>query len=183
MIFRAGMKLDKYLTISCAVIIICLLILGIIAGVKSLFEPEQKETINSFIGSYADVDIEEFWGNGVRHIRVRNNGEDEAYVRCAPIFTVRDSEGNVREAILHDDEVMNINYDDWVRIGSYYYCRMPVSGGKYTPFLIEGCKSQTDEGYTIELKILVSAIDSSDPATVTAHWGIEVNSDGTIGEV
>ncbi len=183
MVFKFGMKIDKYLTMSCAAIIICLLLLGMIAGIKTLFKDEEKETVNTFVGSYVKVETEEFWGGGVRHIRVKNNGNIEAYVRCTPIFTVRDEKGNVCDAILVEDEVLDINYDAWVRIGSYYYCRKPVAGGKYTPFVVEGCKSETDEGYAIDLKLLVSAIDSSDPATVFAQWGISVNSDGTIGEV
>lgn len=182
MIYRQGMKLDKYLTISCVGIVIALIVLGAIVGIKSLFTPENKQQVNTFVASYIEVETEEFWGEGIRHIRVRNISDIDAYVRCTPIFTVRDSDGNICDAILRDDDIMNINYDAWVRIGSYYYCRKPVPAGKYSPFFIEGVKEKTDEGNTIELKILVSAIDSTDPATVTAHWGIEINSDTTIGE-
>ncbi len=182
MIYKFGMKIDKYLTLSCAAIILCLMLLGVIVGIKTLFKEEAKESVNTFVGSYVRVETEEFWGGGERHIRVKNNGNIEAYVRCTPIFTVRDNSGNVRDAILVEEEVLKINYDSWVRIGSYYYCRMPVAGGKYTPFVVESCKSETDEGYRIDLKMLVSAIDSSDPATVQAQWGISVNPDGTIGD-
>jgi len=183
MIYRPGMKLDKYLAVSCVGIVAALILLGAIVGIKSLFSPEKKQSVNTFVGSYIEVETEEFWGDGIRHIRVRNISDIEAYVRCTPIFTVRDDAGNICDAILQDDDIMNINYDDWVRIGSYYYCRMPVAAGKYSPFFIEGVREKTEDGNTIELKILVSAIDSTDPATVMAQWGIRVNADTTIGEL
>ena len=127
------------------------------------------------------VETEEFWGGGERHVRVKNNSAIEAYVRCTPLFTVRDQYGNVCDAVIVENEILDVNYEDWVRIGSYYYCKKPVGGGKYTPFLIEGCKKTTEDGKRIELEFLVSAIDSSDAETVLGQWGISVNEDGTIG--
>lgn len=181
MLFKVGMKFDKYLTLSFAAITVCLIILGVISGIKTVFRESQSEAVNTFIGSYVKVETEEFWGGGERHVRIRNNSSTEAYVRCTPIFTVRDADGNVCDAVIVEEEVLNVNYRDWVRIGSYYYCKKPVGGGKYTPFLIEGCKSTTDDGKSIELKFLVSAIDSSDAGTVLMQWGIAPNDDGTIG--
>ena len=167
--------------LGCTAIAICLIVLGVISGIKTIFSEKEPDSVNTFIGSYVKVETEEFWGNGIRHIRIKNNSNTEAYVRCTPIFTVRDKSGNVCDAILIEDEILNINYRDWVKIGSYYYCKKAVGGGKYTPFVIEGCKQTTVDGNTIELKLLVSAIDSSDYDTVLRQWGIEINNDGTIG--
>lgn len=181
MLYKSGMKIDRYLMLGCTAIALCLIVLGLISGIKSIFSKEESNAVNTFIGSYVKVETEEFWGDGVRHIRIKNNSNTEAYVRCTPIFTVRDKSGNVCDAILVEEEILNINYRDWIKIGSYYYCRKAVGAGKYTPFVIEGCKQSTDEGNRIELKMLVSAIDSSDSDTVLRQWGIYVNGDGTIG--
>ena len=181
MLYKTGIKLDRYLMLGCTAIAICLIVLGVISGIKTIFSEKEPDSVNTFIGSYVKVETEEFWGNGIRHIRIKNNSNTEAYVRCTPIFTVRDKSGNVCDAILIEDEILNINYRDWVKIGSYYYCKKAVGGGKYTPFVIEGCKQTTVDGNTIELKLLVSAIDSSDFDTVLRQWGIEINHDGTIG--
>ena len=181
MLYKAGIKIDRYLMLGCTAIVLCLIALGIISGIKSIFSEKEPVAVSTFIASYVKVETEEFWGNGIRHIRIKNNSNTEAYVRCTPIFTVRDKSGNVCDAILVEEETLNINYRDWVKIGSYYYCKKAVGGGKYTPFVIEGCKQYTEDGNRIELKLLVSAIDSSDSATVLHQWGIAVNSDGTIG--
>ena len=139
-----------------------------------------SESDGSIIGRRIELKEENFWGDGERHVRIKNMSDHPAYVRVTPYYTVRASDGSVCDAIIRDGEVLALSSADWLMIGQSYYYKYPLAARKYTPFLIEGCSSLDPSGKVLEVRFEISGIDAEDVKTVRDRWKVSVTDEGVI---
>lgn len=149
---------------------------------------------NDFIpGKVASEVLEDFSvesGTSVkRNVRVKNNGNTDAYIRVLLVFTWKDEAGNLfsnkpQTGNDGDDYQINMNLTDWVMqendIGAYLYYKYPVAPGAETTVLIDalrqnpGVTGPENGKYKLSVDILSDAVQADPPEAVAESWGVAV---------
>lgn len=146
---------------------------------------------NDFIpGKVASQVLEDFGlesGNSVkRNVRVKNNGNTDAYIRVLLVFTWKDDAGNifVNKPKEGNGYQLNLNLTDWVMekndVGAYFYYKKPVAPGAETGELIDslrqtpGVTGPENGKYKLSVDILSDAVQADPPEAVAESWGVAV---------
>ena len=121
---------------------------------------------------------------------IKNTGDTAAYIRAAIVVTWKDTAGNIYagkpQAGENKDYTITLNDESWVQ-GSdgFYYHKEPVAADQSSAVLIESCapmEGKTPAGYSLNVEILGSAIQSVPAAAAESSWGVTVAEDGTISK-
>ena len=178
---------DRILRISAISCICAFLTVGGIAGVKAILPSKddgmlvfKSDIDGNAIGRSVKLKEENFWGDGERHMRVRNQSDFPVYVKVTPYFTARDSSGEVCDCIVRDEDYLDLDLESWIKIGGSYYFRMPLEGNRYTPFLIRSCRTLDTYGRTVAVRFEISGIDAQDVKSVRDRWKVSVTDEGVI---
>ncbi|MBO5340796.1 MAG: hypothetical protein J6A62_07350 [Oscillospiraceae bacterium] len=132
---------------------------------------------------------EKFDGVEKREVTIANTGDTQAYIRAAIVVTWKDAAGNIYagkpEEGADKDYTITLNATDWVK-GSdgFYYHKKPIDADQSTAVLVEHCapiEGKTPDGYSLNVEILGSAIQSVPATTVEDSWGVTVT-DGEISK-
>jgi len=151
---------------------------------------------NTFTPTEVTTYVDEYIDNGVKNnVRIQNTGTTEAYIRAAVIVTWQDAQGNVYGKKPVEGEDYNIkwwyedddstNNDSWFK-GSdgFYYHKAPVKSSDedanncFTEVLFTACSPVPDKapnGYSLNVEILGSGIQSKPTSVVTTEWGVTMN--------
>lgn len=146
---------------------------------------------NDFVpGKVASQVLEDFGqesGNSVkRNVRVKNNGNTDAYIRVLLVFTWKDKDGNIFSNKPQEgkDYQINKNLTDWIKqesdAGTYYYYKKPVARDAETDVLIEllrqadGVTGPENGKYKLSVDILADAVQADPPEAVAESWGVAV---------
>lgn len=146
---------------------------------------------NDFVpGKVASQVLEDFGtesGTSVkRNVRVKNNGNTDAYIRVLLVFTWKDDAGNIisNKPQEGNDYQINMDLTDWVMekndAGAYFYYKKPVAPGAETGKLIESLyQIATVTGpengkYKLSVDILADAVQADPPEAVAESWGVAV---------
>ena len=145
---------------------------------------------NTFVPAQVQCEVVETFDHTTKsNVYVSNPGSAEnvtAYIRVALIPTWEDGEGNV---VAQPASLENLNIDlnllDWLKIGSYYYCKTAIAPGENTPELIKTATVKTANDYRMNLHVLAEAVqaegkDSEGSSPVELTWGVTLDSSGTI---
>lgn len=113
---------------------------------------------------------------------IKNTGNVDAYIRVAIIATWTKSDGTVSAQV---PEISFNLKDNWIQAeDGYYYYKFPVQ--KETDILILenlGAGTVTMDGYSLDIKIVTSAVQA-DPITVVADaWQSGVEAVSESGEL
>ncbi len=187
---KKEVRLNGFLRISIISCAAAFLLVGGFTGLKAAFSgPADSGTLifenavgRDSAGRKVELEEENFWGGGERHVRVKNLSAFPAYVRVTPYFTARNGEGEVCDVIARDDEYLDLDLTDWIKIGGSYYYRTPLDARRYTSFLVNACKKTDPDGNTIGVRFELSGIDARDFESVRSKWKVTVSDDGTITE-
>lgn len=121
-----------------------------------------------------------------RNVRVKNNGNTDAYIRVMLVFTWKDDAGNIISNKPKEDNDYWINMDltDWVMekndAGAYFYYKKPVAPGAETGVLINslrqiaGVTGPENGKYKLSVDILADAVQANPPEAVAESWGVAV---------
>ena len=121
-----------------------------------------------------------------RNVRVKNNGNTDAYIRVLLVFTWKDDAGNIVSNKPQEDKdyQINKNLTDWIKqesdAGTYYYYKKPVAPGAETGKLIEllrqadGVIGPENGKYKLSVDILADAVQADPPEAVADSWGVAV---------
>ena len=121
-----------------------------------------------------------------RDVRVKNNGNTDAYIRVLLVFTWKDDAGNIvsNKPQEGNDYQINKNLTDWIMqesdAGTYYYYKKRVAPGAETGVLIEslrqtpGVTGPEDGKYKLSVDILADAVQADPPQAVADSWGVAV---------
>lgn len=168
------------------------LMLGAAVGGTLAWLNDQTEPLtNTFVmGTIVPGVDEEFDEQTKTDVKITNTSESNipVFVRVALIPTWEDNGSPVgEEASLAD---LNITWGttpgedggEWVTDGQYYYYTLPVPAGKSTANLIDQATVKTQNGYRMNLQILVDAIQPTENAVENAWKGVEVTegADGSL---
>lgn len=147
---------------------------------------------NIFNPAYVSCEVtEKFEDNIKSDVKIKNNGNAEAYIRATIAVTWIDDSGNVYAIAPQKDTDYTItlaeNFDkNWlIDSNEFYYCKAPVASDSETPQLINECRvidGKAPDGYHLSIEIIASAIQSVPPNVVTEQWGVTV-ADGNITRV
>lgn len=142
--------------------------------------------VNTFEPSKVPSEVEEkFEGNVKKEVKIKNNGNIDAYIRAAVVFTWQNEKGEVYPETPKAGEDYSIRWtkDDWFE-GSdgFYYYKNKVAPSGTTKVLFTDCKplkAAPAEGYTLHVEIIGSAIQAEPDSAVESAWGVTVT-DGVI---
>lgn len=121
-----------------------------------------------------------------RDVRVKNNGNTDAYIRVLLVFTWKDDAGNIfsNKPQGDNDYQLNLNLTDWIMqesdAGVYFYYKKPVAPGAETGKLIDslrqadGVTGPENGKYKLSVDILADAVQADPPEAVADSWGVAV---------
>lgn len=141
---------------------------------------------NIFQPTEVTCDIEETFKDNVKeNVAVKNTGDVDAYIRVAIVVTWKDKDSNVYAGTpkAEEDYAIDLDEEEWIQKGGYYYYTKPVAAKKSTSVLIKECKpieDRTPDGYGLNVEILAEAIQSKPAKAVQESWNVTVNADGTL---
>lgn len=180
---------QKYIRIIAGVMAAAFALLLCVYGLKTAIsggEPDAEtldynnESDGSIIARSILLKEENFWGDGKRHVRVKNLSDYPAYVKVTPYFTARDGDGRICDCIINDESFLYLDLENWVKIGDSYYYSSPLEARKYTAFLVKDCRDTDANGNTVSVRFELQGIDAEDRRSVTERWRVEISDNGTI---
>lgn len=146
--------------------IILLVCIGV-GATLAYFANSTGPVINTFqsgtVGAEIDEDIS---GNTKNSITVKNTGSVPVYVRVRLVSYFEDGSGNV----LPQDSV-SVSFtsgDNWKKIDSYYYYKLPVGAGDSTGNLL-GSQLAMAENQVIE--VLADTVQATPIDAIKEVWG------------
>lgn len=184
-------KLNKKANKPKLLLISLVLLLTFTVGSTIAFLVDKEEAItNTFTASKVDITVDEDLDGDVKsNVVIQNTGDTEAYIRAMVVITWQDKDGNVFGTAPKKD----VNYtlapgsEKWIKstTDGFYYYTLPVAASTSTENLITMLKPVADttpEGYSLNVEILASAIQSVPTSVITTEWSSGVSGiaeDGT----
>ena len=129
--------------------------------------------------------LEEFDGQTKSDVKIKNTGDISAYIRATFVVMWVAEDGSVLSTapIKDTDYSLAIGSSDWTlgSDGFYYYTR-PVASGESTGVLIESIslKGTAPSGYSLNVHVAATAIQSNPASAVSGAWGVQVISNGSL---
>ena len=153
---------DPFAVASFIICAVSILIAGTVMTVKSLSSEPSAAPDEAIEASavLSDVIEEDFWGDGQRHVRVKNTGDVPVYVKITPSFTAKNASGEICDTIIRDDEVMDINHDCWLKRGGSYYYSIALKPGKYTAFFVSSCRTVDAAGNALDIRFDIDTVSA-----------------------
>ena len=121
------------------------------------------------------------------NVRVKNNGNTDAYIRVLLVFTWKDDKGNIFSNKPQEDKDYQIVMDDltnWIMqksdAGLYFYYKKPVAPEEETSKLIDslrqiaGVTGPENGKYKLSVDVLADAVQADPPEAVKDSWGVAV---------
>jgi len=155
----------------------------------ALLTTQDGPLYNIFNPSEITTEIFENTDNHTKsNVKIQNTGDTEAYIRAAVVITWQDETGNVygQKPVEEADYTIAYAMDHWeLGADGFFYYKKPVAAKGYTGTLIATCsyKANAPEGYSLNVEIIASGIQSKPTHVVTTEWqsGVaSVNDNGTL---
>lgn len=171
------------LILSSLLLAVCLSI-----GTTYAYLLSRSETVtNTFTPGTAVNTIEESFKNDVKKdVKVKNNGNINAFIRATIVITWQNEKGEVYPVLPVEgtDYAITLNPDNgWFENNGIYYCKTEVAPGASTPVLIKECTQEianAPKGYGLNVEILSSSIQSLPRSAVQDAWGIYASANGEL---
>ena len=171
-----------------AVIIVALCIglaMCTVSGVWAYLVSAPDPLENTFVPAKVTCEVEEDFSGGIKsNVKIRNTGDVNAYVRAMVVATYISSDDKVYSQAPVEGVNYAINWSSsnkWKKgsDGFWYYSDY-LQPNAVTVNLIEtATELSTPEGYTLNLQIIATAIQSEPNTAVQDAWGI-TSVNGTI---
>lgn len=162
-----------FLTLVC-----CLTILSAAAtGTLAYYHDSSAPLTNTFFPGRVETQVEEDLDGDVKsNVRLKNTGNTPAYIRAFFLLSWKAEDGSVH---FRDPEGVQLQLGDgWVKaIDGFYYWPAPVPPGGETDPLILTCdpgNSVAPAGFSLNLEVVGSALQSDPPRAVLENWGSAV---------
>ncbi len=154
---------------------------------------ETDPVTNTFTPSkVSSLVVEDFQDNVKSNVKVKNDGDTEAYIRVFVNITWMshdDSQVTINQPAEGTDYTVSYTTDaNWQKgADGYWYYKLPVVAGEQTSVLIDEAKllatATPPEGFFLSVEIVSSAIQSKPTSVVTEQWSSGVSAvaeDGTL---
>lgn len=138
--------------------------------------------VNTFTPTSVPIEIEENLKDSVKeYVKVKNNGNIDAYIRVAVVVTWKDDEGNVSATVpeFSTDYTWDNDDEKWVKhTDGFYYYTKKVGAGDTTEELFKNCKLVVGvtppTGYNLSVEILAQSIQAEPEQAVKYAWGVTI---------
>lgn len=128
---------------------------------------------------------EEFDGLIKRNVRVKNEGNTDAFVRAFAVISWKDRDGDIAPEIPTENLDYSIVWADsgWEKLGDYYYCTTAVAPETMTPVLIEEVQQKAEKtGHDLVVDIVAQTIqangtDSQGKTPVEIAWKVLIENE------
>lgn len=173
---------SKLIIIISLISVVCI---GVGSTVAYLIANSQTEN-NKFIPAYVTCEIDKTTNGAlINNVSVKNTGNIDAYIRAAVIVTwVSDSNGKIlSEAPLNGvDYTISWGGGNWFQgTDDYWYHSTPIQPQTNTAVLLVDTQALTQKkGYTLNFKVVATAIQSNPERVVTDEWGVTLNNGNII---
>ena len=156
----------------CVVLTVCT-----VGGVWAYLTAKTNTLTNTFEPAKVTCSIEETFSNGIKkNVAVRNTGNVDAYIRAYAVATFQSGDGKV----LATAPVEGVDYTvTWTNNGwnkgtdGFWYYSSAVAPNALTPNLIDTATViSTPDGYSLNIQIIATAIQSNPENAVFESWGI-----------
>lgn len=156
-----------------SIIALALIICVAVGGTIAFIVDRTNSVKNTFTPGEVKIDItEKFDGTVKSSIKVKNTGNTPAYIRVN-LVTYMAEDGNPT-ADKAPALSFDLNTNDWVKIGNYYYCKDPVAAGETSPELLANGSSITlVTGQVVD--VLAEGIQSTPSNAVEQAWGVSLD--------
>ena len=169
------------------VLLALVLTVGIASSIAYLAFKTPKIT-NEFSPAYVECLVQEEFANGVKsNVSVQNTGNIPAYIRVAIVVNwVKDQDDNnsnqgniVLNTVpkLGVDYTLEISDQGWQKgkDGYYYYANAVDVNASTSVLIKKATEIQAPEGYSLNIQVLASAIQSEPEKAVENVWNVYVN--------
>lgn len=138
------------------------------------------ETVNEFVPAKVTCEVEESFANGVKEdVVIKNTGNVNAFVRAAVIVNyVSNTDGKIYHVSPKETVDYTIEWgSDWIKASDgFWYYPSDIAPNAATAKLIKTAKSlSAPQGYSLNIQIIATAIQSEPLSAVTDAWGVAVN--------
>lgn len=158
-----------------------------IGGTIAWLTDSTDELVNTFkAGKVTTTVTEELDEDTKKNVAITNTGDIDAYIRAAVVVTWKNSDGKIcgQKPVEGRDYEIVWTMDNWVKgADGFYYFKEPVAPGADTDILFTDCKPKVEapeEGYTLNVEIIGSGIQSDPAEVVETMWGGENNDEVNI---
>ena len=152
-------------------VLVLAILAGAIGGTYAYITVKSNPVVNTFTVADSDVTIvEQVDGSTKKSIKLQNTGDVPEYVRVAVVGYYVDEDGNL---IVPWNESIALA-TGWEKVGDFYYCKVPVGIGEFTPELLQKpieCSSLPDGAVSLVIDVLAQAVQSEPAEAVTEAWG------------
>lgn len=158
-------------------------VLGI-RTVVAFLSTESDSLVNTFVpGEVTTKVMEDFSEDKLikENVSIANTGNVPAYIRAAVVINWVDSEGNVSGEEPQSDRDYRISFHEdsrWFVQDGFYYFTLPVKPEEATALLFSSIEPLMNrEGYTLQVDILGSGIQSMPSEAVEEVWPVTVDAE------
>ena len=158
-------------------------VLGI-RTVVAFLSTESDSLVNAFIPGEVTTEVMEDFSEDrlmKENVRIANTGNVPAYIRAAVVINWVDSEGNVSGEEPQSDRDYRISFPEdsgWFVQDGFYYFTLPVEPDAATALVISSIEPlMNKEGYTLQVDILGSGIQSMPSEAVEEVWPVTVDAE------
>lgn len=164
-----------------SVLALVLIIVVSVGGTLAWLNARTQPLTNTFVMGVIVPGVDETFDNQTKsNVTIKNTSESNipAFIRVALVPTWQtneeDSEPVGVEASLDDLNITWGTSNKWVTDGTYYYYTDPVPANGSTEELIHEATVKTENGYRMNLQIIVDAIQPTKAAVEAAWSGVTV---------
>lgn len=160
------------------IVALCFVVLACVAGGVWAYLNSKTETVsNEFVPAKVSCSIEETFNGEVKSdVKIKNTGNVDAYIRAMVIVNFKSSDGKILATSPKEGVDYNITWASrgWAK-GSdgFWYYSESVAPEALTANLIETASAiSAPKGYSLDIQIIASAIQSDPDRAVIEAWGI-----------
>ena len=160
------------------VVALCVCIaLCCVAGTVAYLISRTDPLDNVFVPAKVTCEVDESFSNGVKSdVKVRNTGDVNAYIRATVVVTFVSSDNKVYANAPIEGAHYSVVWSNnkWKKgTDGFWYYSNPVAPNSTTTNLIEeATEISTPDGYSLNIQIIATAIQSDPDTAVQNAWGI-----------
>lgn len=171
-------KHNRPLNKTMLIVALCSLIaLCTVGGIWAYLVSRPDPITNTFEPAFVTCEVEEqFDGNTKSDVRIRNTGNVDAFVRAAVIVNFVSDDGKILATAPQEGVDFSIVWatSEWKKgTDGFWYHSSAVSADSLTVPLIQSASViSAPDGYSLDIQIIATAIQSNPEKAVSEAWGI-----------
>ncbi len=162
-------------------IAVFLILVTAISGTVAYIFSVSDTAVNEFTPANVSCRVQQTSESGVTSdVKVENTGNVDAFIRATAVITWTDDKGNILSSAPIEGTDFSITLGDssWAKgSGGFYYYTASIAPTALTKTLFSKVTSLSSppDGYSLNVRILASAIQANPEKSAEEAWGASVN--------